>query len=136
MIKKITGAAALCLALNAPVKAQDLVCGAIGVNGQALNRTARIKIVNQGRKDAKPLRVYVELHTNNERDNPIAQLSFTEPVLPAGAFKVIDIRFSDFKSFRQGFSIVNAKKLVVICDPKNEVKETNETNNTTAKQLN
>lgn len=136
MIKKITGAAALCLALNAPIKAQDLICGGIGLRGNVLNRTARIKIVNQGRKDAKPMRVYVELHTNNERDNPIAQLSFTEPLLAAGQVKVLDIRFSDFRSFRPGFNILSARKLVVICDPKNEVKETNETNNTTEKLLN
>lgn len=136
MIKKITGMAALCLALTTQVKAQDLVCGAIGVNGTILNRSARIKIVNQGRKDAKPLRVYVELHTNNERDNLIAQLRFSEPTLAAGQVKILDIHFSDFTSFRKGFRLTDAKKIIVICDAKNEVKETNETNNTTEKLLN
>jgi len=136
MIKKITGMAALCLALNTQIKAQDLVCGGIGFNGSMLHRTARIKIVNQGKKEAKPVRLYVELHTRNDRDNPIAQLSFTEPELTAGQVKLLEIRLSDFTSFRQGFRLADAQKIVVICDPKNEVKETNETNNTTEKPLN
>lgn len=127
--------AALCLGLHSIGKTQDLVCGAVGINGTGANRTARLKIVNQGMKDAKPLRVYVELHTNRERDNPIAQLSFTEPLLQRGGIKIIDLNFSSF-SFRPGFSLSDAKKIVIICDPKNEVKETNETNNTTTKTLN
>ena len=126
--------AALCIGLHTSGKAQDLVCGGIGVNGNAANRTTRIKIVNQGQKDAKPLRVYVELHTDQERDNPIAQLSFTEPLLARGAVKILDIRFSTF-TFRKGFHLADAKKIVVICDPKNEVKETNETNNTSTQQV-
>ena len=135
MTTKIICMAALCIGLHTQSKAQDIVYGGIGVNGNANSRTTRIKIVNQGTKDAKPLRVYVELHTNQDRDNPIAQLSFTEPFLAKGQVKIIDIRFSSF-TFKKGFSMADAKKLVVICDPKNEVKETNEINNTTTQLLN
>ena len=135
MTTKIICMAALFLGLYTTGKTQDLVCGGIGLNGTILNRTARIKIVNQGQRSAVPLRVYVELHTNNERDNPIAQLSFTEPKLAAGAVKIIDLNFSSF-TFVRGFSILNVKKIVVICDPKNEVKETNEENNTKKQPIN
>lgn len=135
MTTKIICMAALFLGLHATGKTQDLVCGGIGINGTILNRTARIKIVNQGEKDAKPLRVYVELHTNNERDNPIAQLSFTEPLLAKGAVKQINLNFSSFM-FVRGFSMLHVKKIVVICDPKKEVKETNEENNTKKQQIN
>jgi CARDB len=136
MIKKITGMAALCLALSTQAKSQDLVCGAIGFNGTGINRTVRIKIVNQGATVAKPLRVYVELHSNRPDGNPIAQLSFSEDQLDQFGVKIIDIRLTDFKNFRPGFRLLDATKIVVICDPKKEVKETNENNNTTSKILN
>lgn len=134
MFKQLMGMAALCIAMTHQIRAQDLVCGAIGIQGQGSTRTARIKIVNQRKNSATPLRVYIELHTNIESDNPIAQISYSSARLRAWRTRLINVNFENF-TFRPGFNITHARKLVVICDPKNEVKETNEGNNQTARAL-
>lgn len=74
MKTKLICMVALSIALNTSAKAQDLISTAriIGVGN---NRTAHVTTVNTGRRSVAPIKVYVELHTSNERDNPIAQAS-------------------------------------------------------------
>ena len=128
MFQKIMGVAALCLTLSIYVQGQDLVCGAIATNGSGNQRTAKIKITNQNKAVARPLRVYVELHSDVPFDNPIAQLSFTRAKLKGWRTRILRMQFTQF-TFRAPFNMSHATKLVVLCDPKDEVKEKNEGNN-------
>lgn len=134
MFQRIMVMVALCLTLSTQTEAQDLVCGAIGINENGSRSTARIKVINQDKAVVKPLRVYIELHSGNLLNNPIAQLSISGAELRGWKTRIIKIRFSDFH-YRSPFSINQATRLVVLCDPKDEVKERNEEDNKASKSL-
>jgi CARDB len=109
------------------LQAQDLLVESISMT----NVNYATVIIKNASKMAinASARIYVELHTNSTQDNPIAQLQImANPFLPNSG-QAFTINFSDFV-FRSGFSRANATKLFVIVDPKNEIKEKNENNNT------
>jgi CARDB len=110
--------------------AQDLIVDTITVTYSNSSIVATLIIKNRNAASINSnARIYVALHTNAVADNPIAQIELQANPLMANATQTFNINFNSFVMLK-GFSLKQATQLVVTCDPKNEIREQSENNNT------
>jgi hypothetical protein len=118
-------------------EAQDIRSTVLTIPNWTANNHRIRTVIRTGSTSIRNIRVYYELHTNNAPDNPIAQVgrvenfNFLQRLLGR---KTVFVIFDN--AMLRGFTINDATKVVVICDPKLEITETNESNNTRVTQIN
>jgi CARDB len=111
-------------------KAQDLMVDTINVFNSNATTKATVTIKNNSNASITDnARIYVSLYTNTAGHNPIAQIQLQANPLLANATQTFNIDFNSF-AILKGFTLNQATQIVVMCDPKNEIHERNEKNNT------
>jgi CARDB len=110
--------------------AQDLIVDTITVTYRNSSIVATLIIKNRNAAAINSnARIYVALHTNTAATNPIAQIELQANPFMANATQTFNINFNSFVMLK-GFTLNQATQLVVTCDPKNEIREQSENNNT------
>jgi fructose-specific phosphotransferase system component IIB len=126
--------ALLCLLLNNITKAQDITVDTISISTNNGKYTVNIAVKNNDKLPInQPVRIYVELHGSQAVSNPISQLQLQTAALQPMATQTFHVNINQFQ-FVRGFNAAHVSKLIVLCDPKNELKEKDETNNTKTMQ--
>lgn len=121
---------AITLMLQLHLQAQDLLVDSIKISSTKGNDTAVIIIKNNDKLAIKNnTSIYIELHSSNTANNPIAQVKLLATPLLGYATQTFTLSFNAFQC-KPGLSMQQATKLIVLLDPKNEIKELSEGNNT------
>jgi hypothetical protein len=112
----------------------DLTVTRLDTQWDAHNKKALVQIKNQGMKDAGPFLVYI-----NGEEDPVSQNhrpQLVEHVRGLAQNGVYDFT-ADFAPLAHPYNanLNNVKKIVVIVDPKGQVSESDENNNTKQKDV-
>jgi subtilase family serine protease len=108
--------------------APDLVVKNLAVNWVAADKRAKAEIANIGNKDAGNFMVYFNGEEDPVSPNRRPQVSHNIPNLAKGNSIVLEADFAPL-AHPDNHNLVNVKKIRVLVDPKNMVKEKNENNN-------
>lgn len=106
----------------------DLVVRNLDVNWDAANRKAKAEIANIGNKDAGNFMVYFNGEEDPVSPNRRPQVRHNIPNLPEGNSIVLEADFVPL-AHPDNNNLGNVRKIRVLADPKNMVKEKNENNN-------